>query len=115
MSTMQARTPHHILPYSPNPPPGWTNDAVMAATTTMSQGPLRAAAQRIDEGHYPFDIMGELGRAGELGVHLDRNGTRYGLSIAAMEAASRACGATGFLIWCHDVCGPTWSSPAMQC
>jgi alkylation response protein AidB-like acyl-CoA dehydrogenase len=105
MPTMQARAPHHVPLYSPNPPPDWTDDAVMAATTAVAQGPLRAAAQRIDEGYYPLDIMGELGRAGALGVHLDRNGARYGLSIAAMEAASRACGSTGFLLWCHDVCG----------
>jgi alkylation response protein AidB-like acyl-CoA dehydrogenase len=105
MPTMQARTPHHVPPYSPDPSPDWTDDAVMTATTAIAQGSLRAAAQRIDEGYYPLDIMGELGRAGALGVHLDRNGARYGLSIAAMEAASRACGATGFLLWCHDVCG----------
>ena len=29
----------------------------------------------------------------------------YGLAIAAMTEVSRVCGATGFMVWCHDVCG----------
>jgi hypothetical protein len=76
---------------------------------------LRAGAQRINEGYYPLDIMGELGRAGALGVHLDRNGARYGLSIAAMEAASRACGFRLDSCFGATTCaGSTWSSPAMR-
>ena len=30
---------------------------------------------------------------------------RFGLSLAAMQEVSRTCGSTGFLTWCHDVCG----------
>lgn len=83
----------------------WTDEAVLAETTAIADGPLAAAASKIDHGAYPLDIMGQLGDAGALGVHLDRHGGRVGLAIAAMQAASRACGATGFLMWCHDVCG----------
>jgi len=85
--------------------PDWTDEAVLARTTAIAEGPLSAAATSIDHGDYPLDIMGQLGAAGALGVHLDRHGGRFGLSLAAMQAASRACGATGFLMWCHDVCG----------
>ena len=85
--------------------PEWTDEAVLLGTTAIAEGPLSAAAAKIDHGAYPLDIMAQLGSEGALGVHLDRHGTRVGLSIAAMQAASRACGATGFLMWCHDVCG----------
>ncbi|MCK8788147.1 acyl-CoA/acyl-ACP dehydrogenase [Roseomonas sp. NAR14] len=83
----------------------WSDAAVLAGATAIAEGPLRAAAARIDAGHYPLDIMAQLGRAGALGAHLERHGGRYGLAIDAMAAASRACGATGFLMWCHAVCG----------
>ncbi|TCK84353.1 acyl-CoA dehydrogenase family protein [Paraburkholderia sp. BL9I2N2] len=85
---------------------GWSDDEVMAGVAAIARGPLEAAASRIDaEGFYPLDIMAALGQAGALGVHLDRHGARFGLSIDAMTEASRACGATGFLMWAHDVCG----------
>ena len=77
----------------------WTDETVLAETTAIADGPLGAAASKIDHGAYPLDIMGRLGDAGALGVHLDRHGARVGLAIAAMQAASRACGATGFLMW----------------
>ncbi|HEY2023103.1 acyl-CoA dehydrogenase family protein, partial [Paraburkholderia sp.] len=84
----------------------WCDEAVLARVAAIARGPLAAAAPRIDgEGVYPLDIMGELGAAGALGVHLDRYGARFGLSLAAMQEASRACGSTGFLMWAHDVCG----------
>src|SRR5579859_7294617 len=84
---------------------GWTDSAVIDQVTSIAQGPLRAAVKQIDHGHYPAEIMGALGEAGALGVHLERHGGRFGLSLASMQAASRICGATGFLMWAHDVCG----------
>jgi hypothetical protein len=83
----------------------WSDDEVTEGVTAIARGALAAAASRIDEGFYPLDIMASLGQAGGLGVHLDRHGARFGLSIDAMQEASRACGATGFLMWAHDVCG----------
>jgi alkylation response protein AidB-like acyl-CoA dehydrogenase len=84
----------------------WNDDAVRAKVDAISRGPLAQAATQIDtKGHYPLDLMAQLGEAGALGVHLDRHGARFGLSIDAMRSASRACGATGFLMWAHDVCG----------
>lgn len=84
----------------------WDDASVIDQVTAVAEGPLRAAVTRIDhDGYYPRDIMGSLGEAGALGVHLERHGGRIGLAIAAMRAASRVCGSTGFLIWAHDVCG----------
>lgn len=84
----------------------WQDARVIERVTQIARGPLATLAPRIDaEGHYPLDVMASLGDAGALGVHLDRFGARFDLSIAAMQEASRACGATGFLIWSHDVCG----------
>ena len=83
----------------------WTDPAVLADTISVADGELQRAATAIDGGQYPLDILGALGRAGAMGVHLDRHGARFGLAIAAMEATSRACGSTGFLLWCQDVCG----------
>jgi alkylation response protein AidB-like acyl-CoA dehydrogenase len=83
----------------------WRDETVMKRVIEIARGPLAAAAQRIDGGHYPLDVMASLGAAGALGVHLDQHGGRFGLSLAAMQEASRACGATGFLMWAHDVCG----------
>lgn len=81
------------------------DDTVLAEVSAIADGPLRLAATSIDEGHYPLEIMASLGGAGALGAHLKRNGGRLGLAIAAMQTASRSCGATGFLMWAHDVCG----------
>lgn len=91
--------------------------AILAATDAIAQGPLAAAAVRIDNGEYPLPIMGELGAAGALGAHLTSGGRRFGLAISTMERASRACGATGFLMWAHDVCGlylDQSGNPALQ-
>lgn len=93
-----------VPPATPNRP-DWTDEAVLAGTKAIADGPLSAAAAEIDRGAYPLEILGRLGGAGALAVHLDRHGGRFGLAVAAMQAASRACGATGFLMWCHDVCG----------
>lgn len=83
----------------------WHDASVIEQVTVIAQGPLRAAVTEIDHGHYPREIMAALGEAGALGVHLNRHGGRLGLAIAAMQAASRVCGSTGFLMWSHDVCG----------
>lgn len=79
---------------------------VLRAVTAISDTSLAEAAYKIDHaGHYPLDIMGQLGQAGAFSAHLDRNGANFGLAIDSMRAISRHCGSTGFLTWCHDVCG----------
>jgi alkylation response protein AidB-like acyl-CoA dehydrogenase len=81
-------------------------DQVIADVTAIADGPLVEAARRIDrEGYYPLDLMDSFGKAGAFGAHLTRGGARVGLALDAMRAISRRCGSTGFLTWCHDVCG----------
>lgn len=110
-SALALRPAHAPACSAADPPPArpdadeWTDAAVLAGTTAIADGALKAAAAAIDGGTYPLDIMARLGAAGALGVHIDRFGARFGLAVAAMQAASRSCGATGFLMWCHDVCG----------
>ncbi|MGV8919346.1 MAG: acyl-CoA dehydrogenase [Pseudomonas sp.] len=87
-------------------PTAWTDDArVLSEVRHITGGALEAAAHRIDEGYYPLDIMASLGQAGALGAHLSNYGQRFGLAISCMHEASRVCGSTGFLMWCHDVFG----------
>jgi alkylation response protein AidB-like acyl-CoA dehydrogenase len=79
---------------------------VMADVQSIASGPLRKLVRKIDqEGYYPLDIMGDLGRVGALSAHLSIGGNRLGLAIEAMQVVSRTCGSTGFLMWAHDVCG----------
>ncbi|MFK7862154.1 MAG: acyl-CoA dehydrogenase family protein, partial [Granulosicoccus sp.] len=66
---------------------------------------LAPRANDIDQGHYPLEIMTELGKAGAFSAHLGGSQARFGDAIAAMQAISSGCGSTGFLTWCHDVCG----------
>jgi len=81
-------------------------DAVVPAVTEVADNVLAPVATRIDrEGYYPLDEMSKLARAGAFGAHLDRNGTRFDVAIESMTAIARRCGSTGFLTWCHDVCG----------
>lgn len=84
----------------------WDDDAqVLSEVSLIATGPLAQAAHRIDEGHYPLDIMATLGQAGAFAAHLKQQGNRFDVAIGSMHEASRSCGSTGFLMWCHDVCG----------
>lgn len=79
---------------------------LLANVKQITTGALASAAYQIDhEGFYPTDILRALGQAGAFGAHLDRNGQKTGLAIDAMREIARNCGSTGFLAWCHDVCG----------
>ena len=62
-------------------------------------------AYDIDQGHYPLAGMSALAKAGAFSAHLGGSKANYGDAISAMQAISRGCGSTGFLTWCHDVCG----------
>ena len=72
----------------------------------IAKSRLSPNANRIDQdGYYPIDIMADLGKAGAFAQHLDFNDNRFDLALANMRAISRECGSTGFMSWCHDVCG----------
>lgn len=82
--------------------------ALLGAVRALSEGALARLADDIDRrGIYPKAILQRLGALGALRAHLDEPGrpADYGLAIQAMAEVSRVCGATGFMVWCHQVCG----------
>ena len=81
---------------------------VIKAVRELATGPLAELADDIDRrGVYPKSILQRLGELGALKAHMTEPGkpADYGLAIRAMTEVSRVCGATGFMVWCHDVCG----------
>lgn len=99
---MNSAQPLRDTPPCDSPPA----ESLMEAVAAIADGPLAGLANRIDqEGYYPLEIIADLGEAGALGAHLDSQGQRFDLAIAAMQRVSRRCGTTGFLVWTHQVCG----------
>jgi alkylation response protein AidB-like acyl-CoA dehydrogenase len=87
---------------------GTSADELIAAVRAVAQGPLASVVEAIDrEGHYPREVLQQLGAIGALSAHLDAPVGRadHGLAIRAMAEVSRVCGATGFMVWCQMVCG----------
>ena len=81
---------------------------LVKAVRELAKGPLAELADDIDRrGIYPKSILHRLGELGALKAHMAEPGkpADYGMAIAAMTEVSRVCGATGFMVWCHDVCG----------
>ena len=81
---------------------------LLAAVRALADGPLAELADDIDRrGIYPRSILQRLGELGALKAHLARGGQDgdYALAISAISEVSRICGATGFMVWCHNVCG----------
>ena len=82
--------------------------ALIGAVRELADGPLAELASDIDRrGIYPKSILQRLGELGALKAHMARGELPgdYGLAIRAMSEVSRVCGATGFMVWCHEVCG----------
>ena len=87
------------------PPPGET---MLQAVRTLADGALAELADDIDRrGVYPKDILRRLGELGAYRAALSQHGEPpdFGAAIQAIAEVSRVCGATGFMVWCHDVCG----------
>lgn len=59
----------------------------------------------IDKGYYPTAEMAQLARLGAFSAHLSSQGSRFGDAILATAKIGEVCGTTGFLSWCHQVCG----------
>jgi alkylation response protein AidB-like acyl-CoA dehydrogenase len=90
------------------PQSGLAEHPVILAVRELCQTALAEQADTIDrQGLYPEAILKKLGEIGALGAHLTLPGQSpdFGLAIASMSEVSRVCGATGFMVWCHDVCG----------
>lgn len=85
----------------------WANDeVVLGDVASIARSTLAADANRIDqEGHYPSEIMVALGKAGAFATHLGLYGERFNVALANMQEIGSNCGSTGFMTWCHDVCG----------
>ncbi len=77
------------------------------AVRRIAQGPLAAQASAIDGGRYPREVLQSLGAAGAYRAHLAPGlaAGDYAQAIDAMSEVSRVCGATGFMVWCQQVCG----------
>lgn len=84
-----------------------TSPAMLQAVRTIAAGSLSDMADDIDRrGVYPVGVLKALGAAGAFQAHLELDGEAdYGAAIRAIAEVSRVCGATGFMMWCHDVCG----------
>jgi alkylation response protein AidB-like acyl-CoA dehydrogenase len=81
--------------------------AMLAEVRVVAAGALAELAEDIDRrGLYPKSILLKLGSAGAFAAHLG-SGTQadYGTAIRAIAEVSSVCGATGFMMWCQDVCG----------
>ena len=89
--------------------PAATGDAarMLQAVRVLADGALAEQAQDIDRGVYPQAILTRLGELGAFKAHhaLDGRTADYGAAIQAISELSRVCGATGFMVWCHAVCG----------
>ena len=81
--------------------------AMLAAVREIADGALDELAQGIDSGSYPQAVLMRLGEVGAYRAHLALDGGEpdYGAAIRAITEVSRVCGATGFMMWCHVVCG----------
>ncbi len=81
---------------------------LIKAVRELAIGPLAELADDIDRrGIYPKSVLQRLGEVGALKAHIaeGQRSADYALAIRAMTEVSRVCGATGFMVWCHDVCG----------
>ncbi len=81
--------------------------ALLDAVREIADGPLRAAAEAIDRGAYPRELLQRLGAGGAYAAHLGPGSQAgdYASAIRAMTEVSRVCGASGFMVWCQQVCG----------
>ncbi|MES3013014.1 MAG: acyl-CoA dehydrogenase family protein [Pseudomonadota bacterium] len=80
---------------------------MLTSVREIADGVLAELADDIDRGVYPKSVLMRLGEVGAYRAHLGQGGGEpdYGAAIRAITEISRVCGATGFMVWCHDVCG----------
>ncbi len=100
MAELQEAPPQATTATAPEP-------TMLEAVRAIADGPLRAAADATDRGTYPLDVLKRLGAAGAYAAHIGP-GTEpgdYMAAIRAMTEVSRVCGASGFMVWCQQVCG----------
>ncbi len=81
------------------------NDVLLKNVAIIAKQRLTPKVIDIDKGYYPTAEMAQLAKAGAFSALLNSQGNRFAVAIDAMSAISRVCGTTGFLTWCHQVCG----------
>ncbi len=84
------------------------HESMLQAVRALADGPLAELADDIDRrGIYPKGILQRLGELGAFKAHMAMDGEAadFGAAIQVITEVSRVCGATGFMVWCHDVCG----------
>lgn len=88
-------------------PPQSAAMPLLDAVRAITEGPLREAAEATDRGAYPRALLQRLGAAGAYQAHIGPGlqAGDYALAIRAMTEVSRVCGASGFMVWCQQVCG----------
>lgn len=84
-----------------------THDALLNEVRQISRETLSPLTSDIDAGFYPGDVLRELAGAGAMSAHLraPHGHDDMALSLKAMAEVAQVCGSTGFLLWCHGVCG----------
>jgi hypothetical protein len=77
---------------------------VQAACAPSRRARCADQADAIDRGQYPREVLQRLGAAGAFAAHLGPAGD-FATAVRAMAEVSAVCGATGFMVWCQQVCG----------
>lgn len=95
-----------VLEERPAPAEAHPAAPMLQAVRELADGALRDAADAIDRGAYPRALMQALGGAGAYRAHIGAGAAvgDYASAIRAMAEVSRVCGATGFMVWCQQVC-----------
>lgn len=93
-----------IMPNQPLPNIGmWQNADFLTNIEMLASQILDPVA--IDKGYYPVKQMGELAKLGAFAPHLNSQGNDFFKAILSTAKIAQTCGTTGFLAWCHQVCG----------
>jgi hypothetical protein len=82
-------------------------ESLIGDVRQISRNAISPLTSDIDAGFYPSDELRELAGAGAMSAHLKapHGHDDMSLSLKAMAEVSQVCGSTGFLMWCHGVCG----------
>ncbi|MHB8920046.1 MAG: acyl-CoA dehydrogenase family protein [Halothiobacillus sp.] len=99
---MQTRTP-----MASTTPPISPDSLVLNQVRDVVRDQLAPLTVKIDEGHYPVEVLRALGEAGTFRQHLashnGRNTFDVQTALAAMDVVSQECMSTGFMVWAQDV------------
>lgn len=81
------------------------DSTLLANVKQVAHSQLLPKVLEIDKGYYPLAELSALGKVGAFSPFLKSQGENFWLAIQAMATISEVCGTTGFVTWCHQVCG----------